>query len=184
MPSNFFSGRRLFMTSCQLRIATVNDSHTVEAVSTQVRHATGLAVQPVFQEIDRRELIVELILNSVGSHSPGELARRIQSSAPNLEVLAGWHPLEPPVSSRPPRPDQLFFSDDVSVPPLARRAFDDLVATAGWQPTAGPDNSHWLLAVPVVGGDGRMVAALARRDGHYHRFSARDAATLRDTLAA
>lgn len=172
------------MTSCKLRIATANASCVIDVVSTEVRNATGLPVHPVLQEIDRRELIVELILSSVGSHSPRELAHRVQSAAPNLEVLASWHPLEAPANHMPPRPSHLFFYDDGSVPPVARRAFDDLVPTAGWQPTAGSDNPHWLLAVPLVSADGRMAAALARRDGHYHRFSARDAAALRDAAAA
>lgn len=172
------------MTSCKLRIATVNHPRMVDVVLTQVLQATGLSAQPVLQEIDRRELIVELVFNSVGSCSARDLAQRIQSSAPNLEVLGSWHVLEASPSYGPPRSRTILFSDDESVPPLARRAFDDQVPTAGWQPTAGSDNSHWLLAVPLAGSDGRMVAALARREGHYHRFTAQDAVRLRGTLAA
>lgn len=172
------------MTSFKLRIATVNDPRAVDAVTADVRNATGLEVQPVLQEIDRSELIVELALNSDGSRCPRELVRRIQRQAANLEVLASWHIFESPFSYCSTRRCEVLFSDDVNVPPWGRRAFDDLVPTASWQPTAGSDNSHWLLAVPLVAGDGRLVAALARRDGHYYRFSARDAATLRNTLAA
>jgi hypothetical protein len=172
------------MTSCKLRIATAIDPRAIDVVTAEVHQATGLQVKPVLQEIDRRELIVELTLNSIGTNSPRELAHRVKTSSPNLEVLGSWPEIEAPVIYPPPRLDQLFLRGDVSAPPVARRAFDDAVPTAGWQPKAGADHSHWLLAVPVLGADGRMVAALARRDGHYHRFSARDAAALRDTLAA
>lgn len=170
------------MASYKLRIATENDSGIVDAVAVEVRNATGLQVKPVLQEIDRRELIVELTLNSDGSSSPRELAHRIKSSSQNLEVLGSWHALEEQPRSAPPSSRELFFCEDMRVPAVARRAFDDRVPTANWQPREGSHSAHWVLAVPVVGTDGRQVAALARRDGHYHRFSAKDATALSDSL--
>lgn len=172
------------MASYKLRIATENDSGVVDAVAVEVRNATGLQVKPVLQEIDRRELIVELALNSDGSSSPRELAHRVRSSAQNLEVLGSWHDLEGQPKSAPPSPRQLCLYEDTTVPAVARRAFDDQVPTANWHPREGSDSAHWLLAVPVVGTDGRQVAALARRDGHYHRFSAKDATALGESLTA
>ena len=171
------------MTSCKLRIATPTES-CANVVATEVHNATGLQVKPVLQEIDRCELIVELTLNSIGSRSPRQLAQCVKSSSPTLEVLGSWHESDAPTSYAPQRPSQLFFYRDVAAPPVTHRAFDDLVPTAAWQPRAGSHDSHWLLAVPVVRADGRMVAALARRYGHYHRFSARDAVALQTAAAA
>lgn len=172
------------MTSYKLRVATADESGAVEAVATGIRNATGLPARPVFQEIDRRELIVELTLLSTESPSPLELARCVRASSETLEVLGSWHDLEARTGHAAPPLRRLHFSGDVTLPAVARRAFDDGVPTAGWQPRAGSDNAHWLLAVPVVGGDGRLFAAVARRDGHYHRFSSRDATALGEAAAA
>lgn len=172
------------MTSCKLRIATADDSYAVDTLAAEVRDATGLPVKPILQEIDRRELIVELALSSIGSSSPRALADRVKSSSPRLDVLGSWPESGPVAIYAPPRRHQVVRYGDADVPPVAHRALDDRVPTAAWQPKFGSENAHWLLAVPVLGADGRMVAALARRDGHYHRFSARDAAALVETLAA
>lgn len=171
------------MTSCKIRIATPTNTGAIDVVAAEVHNATALPVKPVLQEIDRCELIVELTLSSIGSRSPRDLAQRVKSSCPKLEVLGSWHESDVPTRYAPLRPNQLFSFGDLTAPPLAHRAFDDFVPTANWQSGAGGHDSHWLLAVPVVRGDGRKVAAVARRSGHYHRFSSRDAAALRSAVA-
>ena len=167
----------------RLRIATPDDSCALSVLAASVPSATGLPVEPTLQEIDRRQLIVEVRVTLQEALTPTQLAYMVQRACTHLEVLSGWRESRSNVSRCSGTGAEVVFFDDLRLPPVARRAFDDRLPTAGWQHRPG-DVPHWLLAVPGVDADGRMMAAVARRNGYYHRFLPTDALSLRASLAA
>jgi hypothetical protein len=173
-------------TSCKLRIATADDSGALSGVAAEVRSATGLPVRPALQEIDGHQLIVELRLTptSADSRSPRELAHIVSSTAPNLEVLSSWREYRRGAAPLRRGQPEMVVVDDDGAPRAARRAFNDMLPTAEWQPAVASHVSQWVLAVPVLGADGRMMAAMARRSGYHHRFVATEATALGLALVA
>jgi hypothetical protein len=173
-------------TSCKLRIATADDSGALSGVAAEVRSATGLPVRPALQEIDGQQLIVELRLTptSFDRRSPRELADIVSRTAAHLEVLSSWREYRSGATAvRRGQPEMVVVDDD-GIPRAARRALNDMLPTAEWQPAVAADVSQWVLAVPVIGADGRMMAAMARRSGYHHRFVSTDAAALGLALVA
>ena len=169
------------MTSTsKLRVATPDIADALDAVKVEVEGATGIAEQPVFQEIDRSELVVELSLADAGAVDPGHIAVAVESSASDLDVLSTWR--ESPVAHDPaPTASETVFNVIADpLPAVARRALHDDLPTAQWLPTirdvAGGDRSYGTLAVPVIRSDGPSLVGVRRRNGYSFRFNALEAA--------
>jgi hypothetical protein len=160
----------------------------LDVVKVEVETATGFAAQPVFQEIERSELVVELRLAGSGAADPGHIALAVESSAGDLNVLSTW--IEPPQSRDPiPVASEIVFDViDDPLPEAARRALRDGLPTAQWFPSirdiAGGDRSYWMLAVFANRAEGPPLVGVRRRHGYSLRFSAHDAVSARMGLAS
>jgi hypothetical protein len=111
------------------------------------------------------------------------VARLVERTYQDLEVLSSWEESES-LGCRPIRLSRIVSYDDIAVPSPARRAFDDHLPTAALQLGMEGDVTHWVLAVPVVGDDGRLVAGVLRRNGYSHRFSALEVTAVRAQLTS
>jgi hypothetical protein len=168
----------------KLRVALADEASALDVATARVRLATGLEVTPEFQEVDRADLIVELRLAQARDRSASQLARLLERSYTGLEVLSSWQETESEIRSRGSWLSEIFSRDDIAVPMAAQRAFDDHLPTAALQLGGTGDVAYWILAVPVVGADGRMVAGVLRRNGYSHRFSALEVKAVRAQLIA
>jgi hypothetical protein len=177
------------MTSTsKLRIAVPDVADALDAVKFEVEEATGFAVEPVFQEIDRSELVVELCLADSNAADPRRVALAVESSAGNLDVLSTWNESPLPRDLAPRASETVFKDFDYPMPEVARRALSDELPTAQWLPTVDDvgrgDRSLWLLAVPVIRSDGPSLVGVRHRHGYSLRFSAHEAASARIGLAS
>ena len=167
----------------KLRIAVADGPMALQLATGRVSSAIGLDAQPDFQEVDRTELIVELSIAEAHNRRPGDIARAVEREAGDMDVLSSWLDSGSGAGSR--RLQSVFTyplpGDKATVPYPARRALTDQLPTTAWQP-AGDNGPHWLLAVPVVGHDGRLITAVVRRQGYSHRFAALDARSLQAQL--
>lgn len=172
----------------KLRVATADVAEALDILKVEVEGATGFAVEPELQEIDCDDLVVEMRLTDSNSADPGLVARAIERSVCDVDVLSVWK--EAPLTrvSAPVTGHTVFNGTDDALPDVARRALHDNLATAQWLGTvegAGRgDQSYWELAVPVVRSDGQAMIGVRRRHGYSLRFSVQDAATLRMGLAS
>ena len=165
-------------TTSRLRVAISDTAEALKIVKLEVEGATGYPVRPEFQESEFEELVVELRLGATGVAEPNLIARAIERTTPDIDVLGVWN--ESPHSHEPvPKPSKLVFGvADEALPDVARRAVRDELPTARWHPslatTSSSDTPHWELAVPVLHTDGESVAVI-RRKGYSHRFTPDDA---------
>lgn len=175
-------------STSKLRIAVPDMADALDVVKVEVESATGFAAQPVFQEIERSELVVELRLADSSAADPGHIALAVESSAGHLDVLSTW--MEPTLSPDPtPVASEIVFDViDDPLPEAARRALRDGLPTAQWFPTisdiAGGDRSYWMLAVSATRSEGPQLVGVRRRHGYSFRFSAHDAVSARMGLAS
>jgi hypothetical protein len=175
-------------STSKLRIAVPDKADALDVVKVEVESATGFAAQPVFQEIERSELVVELRLADSSAADPGHIALAVESSAGELDVLSTW--MEPTLSPdpRPVASEIIFDVIDDPLPAAARRALRDGLPTAQWFPTindiAGGDRSYWMLAVFANRSEGPPLVGVRRRHGYSLRFSAHDAVSARMGLAS
>jgi hypothetical protein len=166
----------------KLRLAVADGPSALQVATAKVHLATGLGVRPEFQEIDRSDLIVELSLSDTLGCTPGQLGRLVERSSTDLEVLSCWTETKPTLPTGRHQQPKVVQYNDPDVPFTARRAFDDCLPTAGWQVGTDGVGPHWLLAVPAVSFDDRIIAAILLRSGYCYRFSALEATTLRASL--
>jgi hypothetical protein len=166
----------------KMRVSTADSADAVDLACSAVEWATGVAAEPVFQEIDRDCVVIELRLDSVSAPSigPASLASSVEREAPSIEVLSAW--CEQSTNFSPyPRPSEAVVVDIPELMPTAvQRALSDGVPTSRWDAS----DSSWLLAVPARGLLAFAVVGLARRRGYPHRFDLVDAEAVRVGLAS
>jgi hypothetical protein len=172
----------------KIRIATPDTDHALGAVKVEVERATGFAAQLEFQEIDSTELVVELRLTDSSTVRPGLVARAVERSTGDLEVLSAWTEEPLRCDPTPPRRQTLLIADDAPMPAVAQRALRDELPTAQWVPIDGDPTAvgqrQWHLAVPMIGSDGQSVVGLRHRRGYSLRFNPLDAVAARVDLAS
>ena len=163
-----------------LRVATLNTAHAVDAACSDMESAVGLRVRAEFQEIEGRNLIVELQLGDEAESSPdaSRLASVIDGAVSTIEVLSSWTESTLPEPTPRQCPD-VFGVGYEPLPDVAQRALNDDLPTAQWDRS----DSSWHLAVPSVCG-GKAIVGISYRGGYSHRFTAHDAAALRSGLAS
>jgi hypothetical protein len=163
-----------------LRVATRNTAHAVDVACSDMESAVGLRVRPEFQEIEGRNVIVEVQLGDEAESSPhpSRLASEIGVAVPTIEVLSSWTELISPDPTPRQCPDVLGVGYE-RLPDVAQRALDDDLPTAQWNRS----DSSWHLAVRSICG-GKAIVGLSYRGGYSHRFTAHDAAALRSGLAS
>jgi hypothetical protein len=172
----------------KIRIATPDTDDALGNVRVEVERATGFAAELEFQEIDCTDLVVELRLADADAVQPGLVARAVERSTRDLEVLSAW--TEVPLHRDPtPRLRQTLVSaSDGPMPAFAQRALRDELPTAQWLPIDGDPTEvgqcQWHLAVPMIRSDGQTVVGLRRRRGYSLRFNPLDAAAARMDLAS
>jgi hypothetical protein len=164
----------------KLRVATLDTDRAINIACSDVESAVGLRVKAEFQEIEGRNLIIELRLGDEADLSPhpSRLASTVDKAVANLEVLSSWK--ETSSADPPPRycPDVRGVGYE-RLPHVALRALADDLPTATWDRS----DSSWHLAVPSLCG-GTTIIAMSYRCGYSHRFTAHDAAALRSGLAS
>ena len=168
----------------RLRVSLTDTSSGIGLITDCIHRATGIAAQPEFQELDRRDLLVELSLPAGPQSAVSGLARIVQRNSARFEVLSAWReagplPGIPVVSFEPGRRLQICRAVDRDLPRSASRALEDGLPTACWRPGTAERAPHWELAVPRVGSEDRPVALVARRSGYSYRFSSFDAEALK-----
>jgi hypothetical protein len=180
--------RRTMAPTSKLRVATPDVADALDVVKVEVEGATGFAVEPQFQEIDRADLVVEMRLTDSYDAEPGLVARAIERSASGLEVLSTWKEVPATLAPAPRSSPEVFDRPGVPMPEVARRALHDDIPTAQWfgarEFTTGDVTPQWHLAVPVVRSDGLSIVGVQRRRGYTRRFCIRDAAAARLGLAS
>jgi hypothetical protein len=167
-------------TKNMLRVAMPDKAHAIDDARSDIQSVAGLRVRAEFQEIEGRNLIVELQLGDEADQSshPARLASVIDKAVAGVEVLSSWRES---VSLEPHRsrcPDVLGVGYE-PLPEVAQRALDDNLPTARWDRS----DSSWHLAVPSVC-EGKAIVGMSHRVGYSHRFTAHDAAALRYSLAS
>jgi hypothetical protein len=167
-------------TTSKIRIATTDATNAVALACSEVATALGLPVRAEFQEIEGSCLILELRLGDDVRQTahPARLAVAVDHAAPGVEVLSAWR--EPAATGLRPKSchDVLGVVYD-RMPPVARRALDDNLATAVWDRSA----AAWHLAVPSVCAT-QPIVGLSHRRGYTHRFTSLEAAAIRSGLAS
>jgi hypothetical protein len=164
----------------KLRVATLDTDQAVNIACSDVESAVGLRVRAEFQEIEGRNLIIELNLGDGAELSPhpSRLAAEVDRAVANMEVLSSWKESTPPAPLPRYCPEVLGVGYE-PLPHVALRALDDDLPTAKWDRS----DSSWHLAVPSLC-FGKSIIAMSYRSGYSHRFTAHDAAALRSGLAS
>jgi hypothetical protein len=175
-------------TTSKLRVSLADQADALEILRSEVEGATGFAVEPELQEAEHDELVVEMRFTGLVTPEPQLVARAVQRSSRGIDVLSSWNEQLPVGKPAPAILNSLYRSTDATMPPAARRAVRDHVATAQWiAPTDSEvvsDRSYWQLAVPVLQGDGQSLIGMQHRRGYTHRFSTQDVAAGRLRLAS
>jgi hypothetical protein len=165
-------------SSSRLRVAISDTAEALEIVKLEVEGATGFPVRPEFQESEFDELVVELRLGAPSSTEPNRIARAIERTSRDIDVLGVWNEKQPDHEPTPIPSQLVFEATDDSMPEVAKRAVRDQLATARWRPTTNAtpsgDIPHWQLAVPVLQADGEEVVAVHRRNGYSLRYTPED----------
>jgi hypothetical protein len=179
------------MTSVsKLRVATLDVTDALCVVTAEVEKATGFAAQPVLQEVDGADLVVEVQLADSNAAVPDHLALAVERSTRDLDVLSTWKEQTIPPGPAPlhSEPEIVFSIIDGVMPEAAHRALRDEVPTAQWLPTgedeAGGDRSYWILAVPSLRPNDLSIVGTWRRRGYALRFSGFEAEAARRALAS
>jgi hypothetical protein len=171
----------------RFRVAVPDHSEVLHTVRAEVESAVGCQVSPEFQEAERGALVIEMRLAEPAGPDPRQLARAIERSNQDIDVLSYWRDKAPsrPASSTPIH--AVLPAHAPELPEVARRALRDDLPTAAWPASLaiGPVRPPaWLLAVPVTASDGTGLVGISQRSGYSHRFTAADAASMRLELAS
>jgi hypothetical protein len=165
-------------SSSRLRVAISDTAEALEIVKLEVEGATGYPVRPEFQETEFDELVVELRLGAPSSTEPNRIARAIQRTSRDIDVLGVWNAKQSDHEPAPIPSQLVFGATNDSMPDVAKRAVRDQLATAQWHPSTNTtprgDIPHWQLAVPVLQADGEEVVAVHRRNGYSLRYTPED----------
>jgi hypothetical protein len=163
-------------------VATHDNVDAIDMTCNAVERVTGVAAEPVFQEIDRDCLIIELRLDPASTRSfpPSGLADNVERGAPEIEVLSAW--CEPPAARTRNRRQCEVVLIDVphSMPTAIGRAIIDGLPTSHWDEA----DRSWTLAVPAPGLLAFAVVGMAQRSGYSHRFDVVDADAILTGLAS
>jgi hypothetical protein len=171
----------------KLRVAIPDGTDALDVVKVEVERATGFDVQPVLQEIDYTDLVVEVKLSDSNSADPRHIALTVGQASPDLDVLSSWKEADSlPLPSARSVPI-VFETTDLLLPEVARRALEDEVPTTQWLPkssdVSGGDRSCWILAVPSCRCGGAARIGICHRRGYATRFSASEAESALWSLA-
>lgn len=152
----------------KVRVVT-DDTYSLAVVRREVSAAIGRTPRADLQELERREVVVELALDPGGvPGSPADLCRVLSRACRRLDVLSAWD--EEPADAPPPRPGageaRVLWDGDIVTVPVALRAVLDGVPTAQWVPA----ERAWTLGVPFRAGSGRRAVAVSTRRGYGRRF--------------
>lgn len=159
----------------KIRVAMAATASAIADARHEVTAAVGRFPVVELQELDRRDVVLELALpGPPPAPKARQLARQLASASQRAEVLGAWDEVEVEVltpSETTRRPQRVCDAHHAVADPVAHRAVVDGVPTAGWV-----DTEHsWHLAVPVVAADGRVMVALSWRRGYCYRFTGLDA---------
>jgi hypothetical protein len=163
-----------------LRVAMPDRAHAVDDARSDIQSAAGLKVRAEFQEIEGRNLIIELQLGDETEQSshPARLASVIDKAVVGVEVLSSWSE-SISLETDPRRCPEVLGVGYEPLPEVAQRALDDDLPTARWVRS----DSSWHLAVPSSC-EGKAFVGMSYRVGYSHRFTAYDVAALRSGLAS
>jgi hypothetical protein len=181
------SRRRAMSSTSKLRVAIPDRTDALDVVKGGVERATGFVAQPVLQEIDYTDLVVEVQLSDSNAADPRRVADTVGQASPDLDVLSSWKEADalplPTVRAVP----IVFETTDLVLPEVARRALEDELPTAQWlhkgNDVSGGDRSCWILAVPSHRCGGAARVGICHRRGYATRFSASEAESALWSLA-
>lgn len=182
----------LVTLACKLRVATPDSPDALLRVQDAFEETAGVWVEPQLQEIDRGELIVEVLVSDrplipLVTPSTRLAAQAVGGSDVDVSVLSAWVEERPEsIRTKPLRVTSVEDSVGRSDCEAIERATQDDVATAVWCPTAvrggTGDSGVWQLAVPFYGPDWSSCVAVSERSGYPYRFSSDDALGFRTYL--
>jgi hypothetical protein len=110
-------------STSKLRVAIPDRTDALDVVKVEVERATGFVAQPVLQEIDYTDLVVEVQLSDSNAANPRRIAHTVEQASPDLDVLSSWkEPDALPLPTARSVPIVLETTDLVLMPEVARRA--------------------------------------------------------------
>jgi hypothetical protein len=156
-------------------------------VKLEVERATGFDAQPILQELDYTDLVIEVQLSDSNAADPRRIALTVEQASPDLDVLSSWKEADAlPLQTAWAVP-VVFETTDLVLPEVARRALEDEVPTAQWLPKSNNvsdgDRASWIFAVPSRRCGGSARVGICRRRGYANRFSANEAESALWSLA-
>jgi hypothetical protein len=157
----------------KLRVAIADGSDALEVVTVEVERATGFVAQPVLQEIDYTDLVVEVQLSDSNAADPRRIALTVARASPDLDVLSSWKEAAAPAMAAVQSSPIVVDAADPLLPEVARRALRDDVPTAQWLPKfVGGGDRSWILALPSRRSGHPARVGICSRRGYSARFSA------------
>jgi hypothetical protein len=171
----------------KFRVAVPDHRQALETVRAEVESAVGCPVSPEFQEAERGALVIEMRLAEPAGPDPRRLARAIERSNQDIDVLSYWHDEQPSREASSIPIHAVLPAVAMELPDVARRALLDDLPTAAWPASlsVGPvQPPAWLLAVPVTAPDGTGLVRMTQRSGYSHRFTSSDATSMQLELAS
>ena len=174
-------------STSKLRVAITDDTDALDVVKLEVERATGFEAQPVLQEMDHTELVVEMQLSDSNAADPRRIALTVEQASADLDVLSSWKEADAlPLQTARAMP-MVIETTDLVLPEVARRALEKDVPTAQWLPrsneASGGHRSCWILAVPSRRCGGAARVGICHRRGYAIRFSANEAESALWSLA-
>ena len=174
-------------STSKLRVAIPDDTDALDVVTLEVERATGFEAQPVLQEMDHTDLVVEMQLTDSNAADPRRIALTVEQANADLDVLSSWKEADAlPLQTTRAMPI-VIETTDVVLPEVARRALENDVPTAQWlsrrNDAFGRDRACWILAVPSQRCGGAARVGICRRRGYATRFSANEAESALWSLA-
>jgi len=175
------------MAARKLRVATPDTDDALQRVQDGFEEATGLSVEPEFQEIEHGALIIEMVIDDSPNFefvapNPTLVTRAVERSDVDMDVLSTWieDGADSPGTPLPLEGIVRPFGPDA--PEVAERAARDRIATAIWHRSGSSRPGRWQLAVPFSRADRSTYIAISERTGYQRRFGAHEVTGLRDYL--
>jgi len=173
----------------KLRVATPDSSDALRLVQDGFEEVTGLFVEPELQEVDRGELIVEILVEvppliPVVGPTTELVSRAVERSEFDMSVLSGWieeRPKSFPTMLPITAMSELSTTTDHEA---VNRAAHDELATSVWchDTDEAGEPGVWQLAVPFCRKDRSVFVALSERRGYPYRFSHQEVVGFRSYL--
>ena len=172
----------------KLRVAVPDGANALRVVTTEIEEATGIALEPELQEVDRGDLVVELRLADSSICDSKLVVRAVERLSDDLEVLSTWREAPPPRDLTPVTSQSVFAAADLAMPEVAQRACRDDLPTAQWPGTSrvpvDAPRACWQLAVPMRRSNGQVLVGVLERSGYSRRFGVHEAKALQLGLAS